>query len=380
MSSRFARLLAAPIAALGLVAGAFAVAAPAASASITPDCVWQSLYLVNGWQSAQGNWNTGDPEFCLDNGTVYLSGSLKNPVAGGFEFAALPPRALPTSNLVLAVYTYGGSVGQLTILSDGKMYATGGNASQYTSLAGISFPVAGTALTPLNLKPLDTTPNWQSAQSQYGTGDPGYVVTDGIAHWTGSMTAVSNPNANYDFVTDTPGAVPDSCFDFNVYTYGDHVGDLQIWPGTTSHPSDYGMHVSGTGSATLTSLAGVSFPVQGHAAWQALNLQDGWAPYDGGPSDYLPSCAAAFTPSYYIQDHIVYLTGEIAQYPVGNAFIGTLPATARPQHDLYLIVWGGDSTEYLHISPNGNMNVWGYPYQNGQNVISLANVSYQTSS
>jgi hypothetical protein len=373
MSSRFARLLAAPIAALGLVAGAFAVAAPAASASITPDCVWQSLYLLDGWQSAQSNWNTGDPAYCVDNGIVYLSGSLKNPVGGGIEFAALPPQALPTSNMVMAVYTYGGSVGQLTILSNGEMYATGGSATQYTSLAGISFPVAGTALTLMNLTPLDQSPGWQSAQSQYGTGDPAYVVTNGIAHYTGSMTAISTPNIDKGFVTDTPGPTPDSCLDFNVYTYGDYVGDLRIWPPTTNHPDDYGMRVYGTGSATLTSLAGVAFPVQGHAAWQALNLQAGWTPYNGGSDNYWPFCAAAFTPSYYVQGHIAYLTGEIAQNQPGNAFVGTLPAAAaRPQHDLYLLVSGG----YLHISPSGSM----WAYEDGSGAISLANVSYQTSS
>ena len=373
MSPSFARLLAAPIAALGLVAGAFAVTAPAASASITPNCVWQSLYLVNGWQSAQGNWNTGDPAYCVDNGIVYLSGSLKQPTGGSWEFAALPPQALPTSNLVLAVYTFGGSVGQLTILADGEMNATGGGATQYTSLAGISFPVAGTTLHLLNLKPLTPTlmPAWESAQAWYGTGDPSYVVTDGIAHYTGSLTASNNPNiGDPSLVTDSSGPYPDSCFDFNIDTYGNHVGDLQIWPGTTSRPSDYGTHVWGTGSATFTSLAGVSFPEAGHATWQALTLLQPWTPVGGVP-DYQPSCATAFTPSYYIQNHVVYLTGELA----GAGLIGTLPAAARPQHDLYLIVWGAKSQEYLHITPTGDM------YEFGQyDTISLTNVSYQTSS
>ncbi len=118
MSPRFVRRPAALIAVLALAAGV-AAAAPAASASITPACVWQSLYLLNGWQSAQTSWNTGDPEYCVDNGIVYLSGSLKNPTNAGNEFAVLPPQALPTSRLDLLAYTYDGTIGQLIIGASG---------------------------------------------------------------------------------------------------------------------------------------------------------------------------------------------------------------------------------------------------------------------
>ena len=113
MSPRFVRLLAAPVVALALGAGAAAVA-PAASASIRPDCGWQSLTLLNGWQSAQASWNTGDPEYCVDNGIVYLAGSLKNPANADTEFAVLPSQELPTSNLDLLVYTYGVSAALFT--------------------------------------------------------------------------------------------------------------------------------------------------------------------------------------------------------------------------------------------------------------------------
>jgi len=133
---------AALIGALALAAG-IAAAAPAAHASIRPACAWQSLYLLNGWQSAQSNWNTGDPEYCIDNGIVYLSGSLKNPTNAGNEFAVLPPQALPTSRLDLLAYTYNGTIGQLIIGPDGAMYADGSDADQYTSLAGVSFPSPG---------------------------------------------------------------------------------------------------------------------------------------------------------------------------------------------------------------------------------------------
>ena len=366
MSPRFVRRLAA-VAALALGAGAAAVA-PAASASIRPECGWESLTLLNGWQSAQANWNTGDPEYCLDNGIVYLAGSLRNPANADTEFAVLPSQELPTSNLDLLVYTYGGSTGQLTIGSNGAMYAAGSGADQYTSLAGISFPVAGTSLTPLSLYP-----GWQSGQSQFGTGNPAYVVSGGIVHWTGSLT---NANDTNHFAMVPSNTYADRCLDANVYTNGGHVGTLQIWPPSTMFPADYDMTVFNaipalTYYAQLTSLAGISYPVNGAAAWQPLALQNGWAA--ASPNDYCQYYPS--TPSYYVQGHIVYLTGEIVQDPVGGGFLGTLPAGARPQHDLYLMV--GRSNEYLHISPNGNMYAFG---ADQPNLVSLGNISYQTSS
>jgi hypothetical protein len=364
MSSRFVRLLAAPIAALALAAGA--AAAPAASASVTPDCVWQPLTLQDGWQSAQGDWNTGDPAYCVDNGIVYLSGSLKNPANPGVEFFGwLPPQALPTSGVDLLTYTYNGSTGQLIIESNGAMYAGGSGAAQYTSLAGLSFPAAGTAVSPLTLYP-----GWQSGQSPYATGDPGYVVTNGIAHWTGSVTNTTADSAY--IIGPVPGAYPDGCLEANVYTYDGHVGSLDIWPPAAGVPLGSGDHdlfvrdttVGTTYYRSLTVLDGISYPVSGTATWQPLTLQSGWAPVP--PNDYCKNYQS--TPSYYVRGHIAYLTGEIS----GGGFIGTLPAAARPQHDLYLFA---GPNEYLHISPNGNM--WGF---GANNTIWLGNISYQTSS
>jgi hypothetical protein len=371
LSPRFVRRPAALIAVLALAAGV-AAAAPAAHASITPACVWQSLYLLNGWQSAQTSWNTGDPEYCVDNGIVYLSGSLKNPTNAGHEFAVLPPQALPTSRLDLLAYTYDGTIGQLIIGPDGAMYADGSDADQYTSLAGVSFPVAGTALTPLPLYP-----GWHSGQAQFGAGNPGYVITDGIVHWTGSLTTTNTPNTGYpgNYFAMVPGAAhADRCLNATVYTYGDHVGNMAIWPPSTVF-SDRDMFVSDTPGGTtsyyasFTSLAGISYPADGTATWQPLNLQDGWA--EVTPSSYCQYYPSA--PSYYVQGHVAYLIGWIQQNQAGSEFVGTLPAIARPVHDLYMIV-GPDG--YLHISPNGNMYVFGET----EGWVRLDTIAYQTSS
>lgn len=146
-----------------------------------------------------------------------------------------PTRSLPTSRLDLLAYTYNGTIGQLIIGPDGAMYADGSDADQYTSLAGVSFPVAGTALTPLALYS-----GWHSGLAQFGAGNPGYVITDGIVHWTGSLTTTNTPNTGYpgNYFAMVPAAAhADRCLNATVYTDGDHVGNMAIWPPSTVYNS-----------------------------------------------------------------------------------------------------------------------------------------------
>jgi hypothetical protein len=368
--SALARALAlAPILALVLAAGVVETApAPAASASIKPDCAWQALSLFNGWESAQSTWNTGDPAFCVANGVVYLSGSLMNPASSSAEFALLPQYAQPASNLFLQVYTYNGSYGELQIGANGAMSADGSSSSQFTSLAGISFPAAGTSLTPISLNP-----GWQSAQGQDGSGDPSYVVTDGIVHWAGSATTSTNSRS---LAAVPQELTPDHCSQSVIDTYQ---GNFGIW--YLSPPG--GMQVAGntfsSGNADrFTSLAGLSYPANGQATWTPLTLKNGWGPDDGICGIFITGSPTDGVPSYYIRDHVVYLSGGLEQLHPGGGFIGTLPAAAIPQHDLWmLVVAGSDAPAYLHISSTGNMYLFGAAQPT---TVLLSGISYQASS
>jgi hypothetical protein len=73
-----------------------------------------------------------------------------------------------------------------------------------------------------------------------------------------------------------------------------------------------------------------------------------------------------------VQGHVAYLIGWIEGQASGG-LVGTLPAVARPVHDLYMIV-GPDA--YLRISPNGNIYVFGAT----QDWVRLDTIAYQTSS
>lgn len=186
------RALLLPAVALALAGGA--VSAPAASASIKPACGWQNLELVNGWVSANtGTSNTGDPMYCVAaDGSVYLAGSITHTPGASAEFALLPPQALPPTTQGFNVFTNGNTTGALAIAPTGEMYvvditSAAGSAAQFTSLDGVSFPATESNL-PIN--PLTPQNGWNVGAG----GAPGYYLTGGVVHLTGSVTTNGLPN------------------------------------------------------------------------------------------------------------------------------------------------------------------------------------------
>jgi|GEM_PF-961527 len=142
----------------------------------------RKLTLRNGWHSSQSAWNSGDPSYSVSRGVVYLSGSLHGGAGANRPFAVLPRGARPAQVMYISVYTYSGTTGLLQIDPDGTMYAYGGDAPIYTSLAGVSFAAAsvrGHKLTLLN--------GWKSAQHLYGTGNPSYSIIRGVVYLSGSL-------------------------------------------------------------------------------------------------------------------------------------------------------------------------------------------------
>ncbi len=102
------------------------------------------------------------------------------------------------------MYAFSGAAGVLYINPAGTMLAYGGNASSYTSLAGISYPAAESA--PPS-QPFSLVNGWQSSQGEYNTGDPAYFVSGGIVHLSGSMHNPA-PSASSEFAQIPPAAEP----------------------------------------------------------------------------------------------------------------------------------------------------------------------------
>jgi hypothetical protein len=118
-----------------------ATAQPAAPA--VTGVTWHPLTPINGWQSGQTQYGTGSPAWTLQNGVVYLSGSVLQSSSTNGELAVLPAAARPSRVLYITVYTLGDTQGWLTIYPTGPVYATANpysNAQGFTSLAGVSFP------------------------------------------------------------------------------------------------------------------------------------------------------------------------------------------------------------------------------------------------
>src|SRR5579863_5899396 len=103
------------------------------------------------------------------------------------------------------------------------MYAYSGNASEFTSLAGVSFPAAQSApaATPLTL-----VNDWHSEQGQYNTGDPAYFVSGGVVHLSGSMASTESTPADGNFAPIPSAIQPGNCVESNVYAYGGAEGRL----------------------------------------------------------------------------------------------------------------------------------------------------------
>ena len=354
------RVLAASVAACGLTIG-LAASAPAAHAG--PGCTWAPITLVNGWHSEQGVYDTGDPSVCLENdGMVYLSGSAAASSGSSSEFGVLPVWDWPEHNLYFDVYTMDGSYGVLRIDTDGTMWAYGGmgRSGEYTSLAGISYPDPAVAQTDVTLEN-----GWQSADSQWATGDPAYSITSGIVHLSGSLWRPAGTPANFSpqwaaAVLPSQALPPDDCFVQDTYAFGGGIGWPQSDTTGTIYPS----------SAQYTSLAGLNYPAA-PVTWQALPLKNG---------QLGTGCSA---PSYYMSGNVVYLNGFM-QFPGGfQGEFAVLPPAARPSHFLYMIVSNDgagsasptDLYAVLTIDPDGSMWI-SCPPSYGSDFVSLSGMSF----
>jgi len=301
---------------------------------------WNQLSLINGWQSSQSDYNSGDPAWAVKNGMVYLSGSMKGGSTN--QFATLPPAARPAHVLYITVYTYNGTSGFLIILPNGTMDvgAPFSNEATYTSLAGVSFPAATTAAATLSL-----LNGWQSANAaQGGTGDPAYTVSGGAVHLSGSLQQPSGTNT--EFTVLPKAARPAHVLWITVYTNQGTVGTLEIAPNGDAYAYSANAQV-------YTSLAGISYPTA-TVSQHPLALLNGWKSQPN-------SMAGTGTPSYAVTGGVVYLSGSIYQSTGSNDEFAVLPVGARPVHTLYLKVFNTYTVVgVVQIDPNGQMTAWDY--------------------
>jgi len=315
---------------------------------------WHTLGLLSGWQSSQGTYHSGDPSWAVKGGVVYLSGSLHQPSAGFSEFAVLPAAARPAHSLVLPVYTVGGTTDGLYIQPTGQMFIfASSDAQAYTSLAGVSFPAATTAVHTLSL-----LNGWQSSQSVYSNGDPAYRVAGGVVYLSGSLDQPSGTNE--EFAVLPAAARPARTLYLTVYTDAG-TGVLKI--------SSNGVMLACQGNAqTFTSLAGVSFPAATTAV-HTLSLLNGWRSSQ--------SAYGTGNPAYTVAGGVVYLSGSLHQPAGTNEEFAVLPPAARPTHKLWIKTYTyNGAVGALEITPSGVMDAFNSSGNAAQGYTSLAAISY----
>jgi hypothetical protein len=351
------------IAALGAIVGTGSASAATAqpAAAVLTGVTWHALAPINGWQSGQARYGTGGPAWAVQNGVVYLSGSVVQTSGTDQELAVLPVAARPSRTLFLTMYTLNDTQGSLVIYPTGEIMAYSvpqSNAQGFTSLAGVSYPAPGLATHKLALED-----GWVSSQSEFGTGDPSYSVSGGVVYLSGSMhqpVGVSEISA-----TLPPAARPAHTMYRTIYTYSGTIGLVEIQPNGT-------MYTYMGEAQQYTSLAGISFPAAADTVHN-LALDNGWQ--SGEPTHDTGD------PSYWVSGGVVHLSGSLVQPSAGGEIFAVLPKADRPAHALYIevMVYTPDNTAHagtVLIEPDGAMYAYSPTATDAETYTSLAGISF----
>jgi hypothetical protein len=352
---RSARLVVPAAAALSMIGGTSALAAPAKTPATVP-FAWHTFTLVNGWESASNsNLRTGTPSWATHDGVMYFRGAIKNPAAApDAEVARLPVSARPARRLYIEVYTSGGAPGTLIVYSNGEVDAFNGDSNAFTSLAGVSYPLA--SIKPHSLK---LEHGWVSDQAIYGSGNPGYAISRGVVYLSGSLHGGTKPVA---LVLPKAARPPHEMYR-SVYTSDGSTGTVAIRPNGQ-------VQLFGASAADFTSLAAISYPVTG-AKWHSFFLTGAWK---SGASRFHSAA-----PAYTTINGVVYLTGTMYQTTGANVHWANIPAAVRPAALSYFevnVVTGATGT--VSIFAIGRVD--STPFADARAGTSLGGLSYPASS
>jgi hypothetical protein len=328
---------------------------PAAAANVS----WHNLNLINGWQTPSGR---GSPLYAISNGVVYLTGGLTQPTPGSEEFAVLPKAARPSHAMYRSITGFAGLEVTLFILPDGTMQVFSNpvsNAQQFSSLSGVSYPVAGTTWHKLTL-----INGWTSAQTaSTNTGNPAYAVKNGIVYLSGSVKQTSGTNPTFAVLPKAARA--------GVKMYMTDYMFLAT-PGTlviTATGNISALSSPQSDAQGFTSLAAISYPAKG-ITWHNLPLTNGWTSTPFGTGK----------PAYAVKNGVVYLSGSLKEPSRASIVFARTPSAIRPASDLNMPILVKGGYGYFGVGPNPRMVVASTPASNARNFASLAGINYPVNS
>ncbi len=127
-----------------LGSGAGYAASTAASHPSAPAKVatWHKLTLINGWKALPPGEGYRAPSYTVIGGVVYLTGAMYQPVPGSDYAFRLPKSVRPAHEIAFGVYSGAADFpAALYIYHNGTGFFTGPNASDESSLGGVSYPL-----------------------------------------------------------------------------------------------------------------------------------------------------------------------------------------------------------------------------------------------
>ena len=205
-----------------------------------------NLHLLDGWTSSQSQFNSGNPAAGVQGGVVYLAGSMHGVSATGNLFATMPAGLRPARNMFVPAYTFGGAPGGIAVSLAGRMFAFGQADGNYTSLAGISYPV-----TSVRMHNLGLVNGWTTVPSVLG-GRPTAGIQNGIVYLTGAIHQSSGTSTR--FATLPRALRPAHNLWLPIFTAPGVIGSIEI-----AHNGQ--MFAFGIDAHNYSGLAGISFPV-----------------------------------------------------------------------------------------------------------------------
>jgi hypothetical protein len=129
-----------------------------------------------------------------------------------------------------------------------------GGAAYASSQLGSSTSISNT----VSFQKLTLVNGWVSEQAAYGTGNPGFGVSNGVVYLSGSLAQPTPGSATFSILP--ASARPTHNLYINVYTNGSTYGTLFIGTDGTMEAFSGTSCGSGDTSQCFTSLATVSFP------------------------------------------------------------------------------------------------------------------------